>query len=40
MGRRKMKEWIQINRENPKAYLNDRAIFETAIKFVGGLGET
>jgi len=39
MGRKKMKEWIQINREKPEDYLNDRAIFEIAIKFVAGLGE-
>jgi hypothetical protein len=39
MGRRKMKEWIQINREKPEEYLNDQATFKIAIKHVAGLGE-
>lgn len=34
MGRAKMREWIQINRENPKDLLKDIEIFETSIDFV------
>ena len=37
MGRRKMREWIQINRENSKDYLNDKTIFEASIKFVSSI---
>ncbi|MBM3165888.1 MAG: TfoX/Sxy family protein [Chloroflexi bacterium] len=39
MGREKMKEWIQINRENPETYLKDTEIFETSISFVSSLGK-
>ena len=38
MGRKKMKEWIQINRKQAEDYLNDRAIFEKSIEFVASLG--
>jgi hypothetical protein len=38
MGRAKMKQWIQINRENAKDYLKDIEIFETSMNFVGPLG--
>ena len=34
MGRAKMKEWIQINREKSEDYLKDKEIFERSIKFV------
>jgi TfoX/Sxy family transcriptional regulator of competence genes len=37
MGKRKMKEWIQINRELPEDYLNDIEIFEKSIEFVATL---
>jgi len=38
MGRAKMREWIQINRENPEEYLKDLAIFDVSIKYVASLG--
>jgi len=38
MGRARMKEWIQINRENPADYLKDVEIFETSMIFVESLG--
>ena len=34
LGRPKMKEWIQINRENPEHYLRDRKVFEISINYV------
>ncbi|HML05456.1 MAG TPA: hypothetical protein VK426_06765 [Methanobacterium sp.] len=37
LGRRKMREWIQINRENSKDYLKDKEIFDISIKFVSSL---
>ncbi len=37
MGRNKMKEWIQINREQPEDYFNNIDIFEKSIEFVGNL---
>jgi hypothetical protein len=39
LGRTKMKEWIQINRENPEDYFKDIEIFETSTSFVASLGE-
>ena len=39
MGKAKMKEWIQINRENSAQYLNDQGIFEESIRFVSLLGD-
>jgi len=36
MGR-KMREWIQINREKSEDYLKDRDIFEKSIKYVASL---
>jgi hypothetical protein len=33
-GKAKMKEWIQINRENPKEYLQDMELFQSSINFV------
>ncbi|MGC9445107.1 MAG: hypothetical protein ACP5E9_09320 [Candidatus Methanospirareceae archaeon] len=38
LGRAKMKEWIQINREKSEEYLKDQEIFEKSIKFVSILG--
>lgn len=38
MGRAKMKEWIQINREKSEEYVKDQEIFERSIKFVSVLG--
>jgi len=35
-----MKEWIQINRENPEGYLKDLEIFETSISFVASSGKS
>jgi len=37
MGRKKMKEWIQINRELPENYFNDIEIFKKSIEFVANL---
>ena len=34
LGRKKMKEWIQINRSNSKDYLNDKEILDTSFQFV------
>jgi hypothetical protein len=34
LGRRRMKEWVQINREQSSDYLQDRAIFERSVVFV------
>ena len=39
MGRRKMKEWIQINRENPKEFLKDIGIFEASVAYVTQLSK-
>jgi hypothetical protein len=33
LGRPKMKEWIQINRQNPEEYLKDKDIFEASVNF-------
>lgn len=37
MGKAKMKEWIQINREDSADYLNDQGIFEESIRFISSL---
>jgi hypothetical protein len=37
MGRAKMREWIQINREKSEDYLNDQEIFDISIRFVSTL---
>ena len=37
LGRRKMREWIQINRKHSEEYLKDLEIFEESIKFVSSL---
>ena len=34
MGRKKMREWVQINRKSPQDYLLDREIFHKSIEFV------
>lgn len=39
MGKAKMKEWIQLNREKSADYLNDQGIFEESIRFVSSLGD-
>ena len=39
MGRAKMREWIQINRDNPEDYLKDTDIFKTSIDFVASLAK-
>jgi TfoX/Sxy family transcriptional regulator of competence genes len=38
MGRAKMREWIQIDRENAEDYLEDTEIFRTSMSFVGSSG--
>ena len=40
LGRRKMREWIQINRENSSEYFNNKDIFIESIKFVASLAKT
>jgi hypothetical protein len=37
LGRTKMREWIQINRESPEEYLKDMEIFDISIKYVSTL---
>ena len=37
MGRAKMREWIQINRDNREDFLKDTEIFKTSIDFVASL---
>jgi hypothetical protein len=37
LGRRTMKEWIQINREHPEDYRKDLDIFKTSIDYVVSL---
>jgi len=37
LGRRRMKEWVQINREGSKEYLKDQEIFESSVKYVSSL---
>ena len=37
LGRAKMREWIQINRERSEDYLNHQEIFDFSIKFVSSL---
>ena len=37
LGRRKMKEWIQINHATSKHYLQDIDIFKTSIEYVSSL---
>lgn len=34
MGRAKMREWIQINRENPSDYYKDKEILKASIEYV------
>ncbi len=34
---RKMREWVQINRDKSEGYLKDRDIFEASIEFVASL---
>ena len=40
MGRRKMREWIQINRKNSEEFLQDQEVFQTSIEFVWSLIKT
>jgi hypothetical protein len=37
MGRKKMREWIQIHRRHPGDYMEDMALFETSLNFVASL---
>ena len=39
MGRRRMKEWIQIDRASSDEYLKDRGIFEISLRFVSSLSK-
>ena len=38
-GKAKMKEWIQINREKPEDYLQDKEIFDASVRYVASLPE-
>jgi hypothetical protein len=40
MGKTKMREWIQINRQHSTEYLADKDIFKASVKFVSSLSET
>jgi len=37
LGRRKMKEWIQINRKDPNEFLKDIEIFNESVSYVAAL---
>lgn len=37
LGRRKMREWIQINRSDPNDYLLDQSIFEASVTYLRSL---
>jgi hypothetical protein len=37
LGRKKMREWIQINRTNSKDYLKDKDILDISLEFVSSL---
>ena len=39
MGR-KMREWIQINRNNSEDYLKDKDIFDASVEFVSSIAKT
>jgi TfoX/Sxy family transcriptional regulator of competence genes len=39
MGRRKMKEWIQINRYDPDKFLQDIDIFKESVSYVASLAK-
>jgi TfoX/Sxy family transcriptional regulator of competence genes len=34
MGRAKMRQWIQINRQDPNDYLKDKEIFKVSVDYV------
>ena len=38
LGRKKMREWIQINKERSEDYLKDQDVFESSVKYVSTLG--
>ena len=40
MGKPKMKEWIQINRQRSEDYRNDLEIFQLSVEFVSNLAKT
>jgi len=37
LGRRKMKEWIEVHRKRSEDYRNDSGIFDASIKYVSSL---
>jgi len=37
LGRRRMKEWIQITRERSEDYLKDEPIFQSSVEYVSSL---
>ena len=39
LGRAKMKEWIQINRENPSDYSKDKEILKASIEYVSKIAK-
>ena len=40
LGKPKMKEWIQINRQQSEDYRNDLEILQLSMEFVGNLAKT
>jgi TfoX N-terminal domain len=40
LGKPKMKEWVQINRQRSEDYRNDLEIFQLSVEFVGNLTKT
>ena len=37
LGRKKMKQWIQINRKNSEDFIEDKDIFDISVEFVASL---
>jgi len=37
LGRKKMREWVQINRDQSENYRQDQEIFETSVEFVASI---
>ena len=39
LGRKKMREWIQIDRDRSEEYMKDEPIFQTSVEYVSSIGE-
>lgn len=37
LGRKRMREWIQIDRDRPEEYIKDQEIFERSVEYVSSL---